>query len=88
MTTTITWPSDPSHVESVRVVHFEVVLHDRPLHLPRPVDGREEVFGIDLIFHLLVSGMKQKHAVRACSGEFRRRSEKKVAPAKSGQLIA
>lgn len=37
----ITWPSDPSNIESMRVVHFEIVLHHSPLHLPMAVEGRE-----------------------------------------------
>lgn len=60
----ITWPSDSSNIESMRVVHFEIVLHHSPLHLSMAVEGREEIFGIDFIFHLLVSGIKQINAVR------------------------
>lgn len=48
--------SDPRRIEKCRIVHFELALDDRPLGLPGPLFGTEQVLGIDFKLDALESG--------------------------------
>lgn len=46
----LTGPRNASHIEAMCIIHLKILLNNGTLGLPLAIDGRKEIFGIDLIF--------------------------------------
>lgn len=45
----LTGPRNASHIEAMCIIHLKILLNNGTLGLPLAIDGRKEIFGIDLI---------------------------------------
>lgn len=55
----LTWSCYPANIETMGVIHFEIILHNGPLRLALSSNRWKQIFRIYFIFDLLIAEIKE-----------------------------